>query len=327
MKRLLFMSVFNMKKFFYQLVIFIILVIIGQTIVARYITPYYPERLLLDKYSRDKTRIIYFGDSVIKYAGPDDKDKSTIAEMLSRINPTTTIGDISHGGYYLKIDEEVFKYILKSPNKPEAIILPINLHSFSPGVKGPGYQFEKEIFYLRMPRLVTYFYKPLAIFKAININTVKYSDYSQLPVYYGKEKIGVAGDFDNPYVYSSDTESVRKLYVFTFMQDIDKSHEQLKSLNNIIDLANKSDIKSYVYLTPINFDEGVKYVGLDFIKQTTANAEVVCSVLKEKNIPCLNLAFSLDSGYFASPIYPNEHVNEKGRKFIAEQITKFFLNK
>ena len=321
------MFAFNMKKFFYQSIIFSILIVIGQAIIAQYVTPYYPERILLDKYSRDKTRIIYFGDSVIKYAGPDDKDKSTIAEMLSRINPTTTIGDISHGGYYLKIDEEVFKYILKSPNKPEAIILPINLHSFSPGVKGPGYQFEKEIFYLRMPRLVTYFYKPLAIFKAININTVKYSDYSQLPVYYGKEKIGVAGDFDNPAIYSPTEKNIQKLYIFTFMQNLNRNHEQLKSLENIIDLAGKAGIKLYVYLTPINFKEGVKYVGPDFMKQTTANTEIICSVLKEKNIPCLNLAFSLDSGYFASPIYPNEHVNEKGRKFIVEQITKFFLNK
>ena len=282
---------------------------------------------MLDKYLNDRTQIIYFGDSVIKYAGPDDKDKSTIVEMLSKINPTSTIGDISHGGYYLKIDEEIFKYILKSPNKPEAIILPINLHSFSPGVKGPGYQFEKEIFYLKMPRLVTYFYKPLAIFKAININTVAYSDYAKLPVYYGKEKIGVAGDFDNPAIYDPTTENIRKLYVFTFMQNLDKNHEQIKLLDNMIDLANKTGIKLYVYLTPINFEEGAKYVGPDFIKQTTANAKVVCSILKEKNLPCLNLAFSLNSGYFASPIYPNEHVNERGRKFIAEQITKFFLNK
>lgn len=317
-----------MKKIFIQSIIFIILVVIGQSIIARYITPYYPERFLLDQYSRDKIQIIYFGDSVIKYAGSDDQDKSTVVEMLSKINPSITIGDISHGGYYPKIDEELFKYILKSPNHPEAIILPINLHSFSLGFKGPGYQFEKEIFYLRMPRLVTYFYKPLAIFHAININTVAYSDYAQLPVYYGKEKIGVAGDFDNLAIYDHPTrENIRKLYVFTFMQNLDKNHEQLKLLKNIINLANKADIKLYVYLTPINFEEGAKYVGPDFIKQTTANAEVVCSVLKEKNLPCLNLAFSLDSGYFASPIYPNEHVNEHGRKFIADQITEFFLNK
>ena len=176
-----------------------------------------------------------------------------------------------------------------------------------------------------MPRFVTYFYKPLAIFKAININTVAYSDYAQLPVYYGKEKIGVAGDFDNPFVYSPDVESVRKLYVFTFMQNLDKNHEQFKLLNNIIDLAGETGIKLYIYLTPINFEEGARYVGPDFIKQTTANAEVVCSVIKEKNLPCLNLAFSLNSGYFVKPFYVNEHVNEKGRKFIAEQINEFYL--
>lgn len=314
-----------LKKFFYQTIIFIALVVIGQIIVARYITPYYPERLLLDKYSRDKIQIIYFGDSVIKYDGPDDKDKSSVVEMLSKINPAYTIGDISNGGNWLKIDWELFKYILKSINRPEAVILPINLHSFSVGNRGPAFQFEKEIFYLKTPLLVTYFYKPIAIFRAININTVTYSDYAKLPVYYGKEKIGVAEDFDNPSIYSPTTENIRKLYVFTFMQNLDKNHPYLKFLENIIDSADKAGIKLYIYLTPINFEEGVKYVGPDFIKQAAANAKTVCSFVKEKNLPCLNLAFSLNSGYFASPIYPNEHVNEKGRKFIAEQINKFFL--
>ena len=106
---------------------------------------------------------------------------------------------------------------------------------------------------------------------------------------------------------------------------MDKNHEQFKLLNNIIDLAGETGIKLYIYLTPINFEEGARYVGPDFIKQTTTNAEVVCSVIKEKNLSCLNLAFSLNSGYFASPIYPNEHLDEKGRKFIAEQINKFYL--
>lgn len=316
-----------MRKFFFQSIIFIALVVIGQIIIARYITPYYPERLLLDKYSRDKIQIIYFGDSIIKYASSDDIDKSSIVEMLSKINPAYTIRDISHGGNWLKIDEKLFKYILKSPNKPEAVILPINLHSFSVGNMGPGYQFEKEIFYLKKPLFVTYFYKPLAIFRAININTVAYSDYAQLPVYYGKEKIGVAGDFDNPGIYALTMENIRKLYVFTFMQNLETSHPYLKFLENIIDSADKAGIKLYIYLTPINFEEGVKYVGPDFIKQTVANAKTICSVLEEKKLPCLNLAFSLNSGYFASPVYPNEHVNEKGRKFIAGQITKFFLNK
>lgn len=282
---------------------------------------------MLDKYSRNKTQIIYFGDSTIKYAGPNDNDKSSIVEMLSKINPAYTIGDISHGGNWLKIDEELFKYMVKSPNKPEAVILPINLHSFSVGNMGPGYQFEKEIFYLKMPLLITYFYKPLAIFHAININTVAYSDYARLPVYYGEEKIGAAGDFDNPGIYAPTTENIRKLYVFTFMQNLNKNHPYLKFLENIIDSAGKADIKLYVYLTPINFEEGAKYVGPDFIKQTVANAKTICSVLEEKSLPCLNLALSLNSGYFASPIYPNEHVNERGRKFIAGQITKFFLNK
>lgn len=315
-----------MKKLFYQSIIFITIILLGQVIIGQYMIAQISQIALLEKYLRNKTQIIYFGDSIIKTTEKKDLDNSSIVEMLSKINPNYTIGDFSDGGNYMRIFEAYIKYISKSPNKPGAVIIPINLYFFSPGRNmEPGFQFEKEIFYFTAPHFATYFFRPLAIFGAINLNTVKRPEYLQLPVYYGKEKIGVVSDFDNSNSNATTTENLRNLYIFEFMYNLDKNHRQLKELDNIIDLTNKSGIKLYVYITPIDFKNGERYVGADLAKQITANAQTVCSILEEKNLPCLNLSLSLDSSYFSHLIYPNEHVNEKGRRFIAEQINNFFL--
>lgn len=314
-----------MKKLFYQFIIFITIIVLGQVIVARYMTAQIPEIALLDKYLRDETQIIYFGSSDIKHAPLKDTDRSSIVEMLSKINPAYTIGDISQNAYYLGIFEALFKHISKSPIKPKAVVIPISLMSFSPGWdKFPGLQFEREQFYFTKPPLIAYFFRPLTIMRAINTNEVIFSEYQQLPVYYGKEKIGIVSDFDNPKYRTTTTENISNKFIFLYMGSLDKNHRKLKSLDNIIDLADKAGIKLYVYINPIDFKNGERYVGPDFVKQTTANTETICSILKEKNLPCLNLAFSLDSSYFDYSIYPGEHFNEKGRKFIAEQVNRFF---
>ena len=316
-----------MKKFFLKCIFFTAIVIFCQVIIARYTLPRIPELALLDQYLRDKYQIIYIGDSAIRSTAKSDRDKSSIVEMLARIYPSGAIGDLSHGAYHLGIYEAFLKHIAKSSIKPRAVILPINLRSFSPGWDMlPAYQFEREQFYFTAPSFVTYFFKPLAILRAINLNTVTDAEYMQLPVYYGKEKVGKVSDFDNFQKYSAtSTENIRNKFIFDYMYSLDKNHRKLKSLNIIVDTATQAGIKVYIYIHPIDFRAGEKYIGPDFVRQVTANTDTICLVLMEKALPCVNLALQLDSGYFNYESYPNEHLNEKGRKFIAEEVNRFFL--
>lgn len=316
-----------MGKFFFQCILFIAIVILCQVIIARYTAPRIPELALLDQYLSDKYQIIYVGDSAIRSTAKSDRDKSSIVEMLARIYPSGAIGDLSHGAYHLGIYEAFLKHIAKSPTKPRAVIVPINLRSFSPGWDMlPAYQFEREQFYFTAPSFATYFFKPLAILRAINLNKVTYAEYSRLPVYYGKEKVGIVSDFDNFQKYSATTtENIRNKFIFDYMYNLDKNHRKLKSLNAIVDIAARAGIKIYIYIHPVDFMAGEKYVGPDFTKQVAANTDTICFVLAGKGLPCINLALRLDSGYFNYESYPNEHLNEKGRKFIAEEVNRFFL--
>ena len=282
----------------------------------------------LDKYLYLDYKILYFGDSVIKYSGPKDTDKSSISELLAKSSPTTSIADISSPAYHLKVFEAMLNYISNSSHKPEAIIIPVNLRSFSPSWDmAPGDQFENEIFYLNH-HFLSYFSKPLNILQAIKTKALSEETFMATPVYYGQEKIGIVKNFTdikNPDM--SEEDILKNKYIFYYMYDLSEDHRFIRSLKKIIEIADKTNIKLYVYITPIDFEGGTKYVGSDFAEQTKNNTKKICAILEINNLPCLNLAFDLDSGYFDFDEFPNEHLNEQGRKYVADKLKESIADK
>ena len=318
-----------MKKFLYKLVIFILIVASLQVILVQYILAPIPEVKLLDKYLQEKYQVIYFGDSVLQYTDVSDTDKSGVVKMLSKINPSVTIADMSFSAYDAGVYEAMMKYISRSPYKPEAIIIPIGLRSFSPEWDSrPVYQFEKQKFILSAPPLLADFWRPLAIFGVIKENPISDQQFFNTPVYYEKTQIGAVLYFENDELFASTSpENIRNKYVYSYMGSLSPDHRKLKSLENLLDSAKEQGITVYVYITPLDYEGGQEFVGPDFMVQTKVNVDLICSIVLAKNVPCLNLAFSLGSEYFSHPVYPSEHLRQAGRQFIAEKVNEFFFKK
>lgn len=318
-----------MKSFFYKLIVFITVVMAAQIIIARYVFPE-PRVALLDKYLKDKYQILFFGDSSVLYTANDEKNKSSIVEMVAEINPDYKIGNLGYPAHHLGVFEADMDYISRSSLKPEAVIFPIQLRSFSPEWDmRPVNQFEKEIFLLTdHTSFFSYFYTPLAIFRAINTNTVSYTEFLETPIYREQTRVGIVREFEAVNKNKPATEeNIKNDYIYKYVFSIDKNHRKIKSLENLLNLANRMGVRVYAYISPIDYRTGEKYIGRDFIAQTKSNAELVCSVLKEKNTPCLNLAFDLTPDYFDHPAYPNEHLTAEGKKFVAGKISGFFFKK
>lgn len=318
-----------MSKFLQKSVIFLSIIIGLQILIAVIEVPI-PLISSLNSLLKEKPQIVYLGDSVIQHVADYDKDQSSIAEILRRLEKTQSIGDGSSSAHHLGIYEAVISYIANFESKPEAVILPINLGSFSPQWdQRPEYQFEKEMFALtNHSRLITSFYRPLAIFRAINVNTIPDSEFYQTPVFYRDQMVGTVSDFENPQKFKKVTpENLRAKYIYNYMYQLDSGHRKLKSLEKILATAANSGIRLFVYITPIDYEGGTKYVGPDFNDQVGFNAKTACSIVAAEKLPCLNLAFALESEYFDHPEYPNEHLNERGRAVVAQKLYNFFLKK
>jgi hypothetical protein len=318
----------NMKYFLYKLILFVALIIGLQIVIAKYIAPRLtfiaigiPGISKLDEYLTQRYPIIYFGDSTIRATAPEDVDLSSIVDMISKISGLK-IGDLSSPAYHPGIFEALVRYIGDADAKPDALIVPVNLRSFSPEWDmQPSYQFEKEIFLLTHGRWLTYFSKPLSVFRALSNDSVSTEMYHQTPVFRGDEKVGTVGEFlDEAKLAVTSFEHIRDMYVLDYMYTVKTDHRKMVSLKHIAEIAQQSGIKLFVYITPIDYQGGIRYVGDDFIPQIKKNTETICNMFREFDIECLDLSHSLDSSYFSHEAYPNEHLNEKGRHFVAEKV-------
>jgi len=123
---------------------------------------------------------------------------------------------------------------------------------------------------------------------------------------------------------TSSAENIQNSFILFFMADLDSHHRKLESLRRLIDTADRAGVKVYFYITPLDHERGEKYLGKEFSDQVKKNTETVCAIIESKKHQCLDLSFSLSSDNFINPNFPDDHLNEKGRLFVASEVTKMF---
>jgi hypothetical protein len=106
------------------------------------------------------------------------------------------------------------------------------------------------------------------------------------------------------------------------MYSLKKEHRKFKSMLNVVDILHKHNIMILFYITPIDYQAIEKFVGNQSRKILLENIRTIKSSLLEKNIKVIDLAFELGTKSFTYGFYPNEHLKEKGRKFVAQQLSK-----
>ena len=75
-------------------------------------------------------------------------------------------------------------------------------------------------------------------------------------------------------------------------------------------------------ITPIDYQTGQKYLGNRFKERIEKNISIIRSSLQKEGYSVMDLSVSLDSDIFAWTYWPNEHLNEHGRAFLAETLAK-----
>jgi hypothetical protein len=320
-----------MRALIYKLVIFLILIIVGQTFLTYATPPKTPRSIrLLNQYLGERREIIYLGDSSVHNVWEQDKDKSTISEMLQKRLPLHTVGRVSAAAYHLDLYLEFVKYIAESSIHPKLIIMPINLRSFSPEWDmRPEYQFKKEQLFLSTARnsFSFVFYRPLVLLT--DLTPIDREDYLNTSVFDGGQKVGKVKEFDDPSYQSSSSQKIRNKMVFQYMYSLSKDHRKIRSMLQIIDLLHQEGIPFIFYITPVDYQSGKEYVGEQFCERLTENTRFIHALFESKGSRVLDLSMSLGTAAFNwggnardNFVYPNEHLKEDGRRFVAEQLSK-----
>lgn len=315
-----------MNTFWYK-AIALVLVLFGLQIAAGLSWFQFDRITILNSQLDEHKNILFLGDSIPDKIAPQDTDRRTIPQMVEQ-STGKSIGDFSFPAYGTSVFESIIDYIARQKNKPEAIILPINLSTFSALVdRRPEYQFEKEKFYFTThPSWLETFYRPLAISHLLNVNTVTQEEAMRAPIFYGTKPFSTIGNFDITSTSSTTPPETRDRYIYIarYMYTMKTTDRKFISLEHTLNTAARAGIKVYLYITPMDYAAGERLVGPDFKKQVSENINLICSLAEAKNIPCLNLVFAVPHDGFIPHGTANEHLNEAGRKLVADEIASFF---
>lgn len=325
-----------MKKLLGKILFFIIVIFFLQALLTNYLLKFVDPKLenyvfrfdqftLLNHYLREKADIIYFGDSTITAKANDDSDQRSIAKMLQDMVPQCSLGSVTHPAYHIGIYLEFCKYIAREGYRPPIIIIPINMRSFSPDWdRRPHYQYEVQRIVLKgglLKTILLAFYKPLSMFK-YNFFTISQQEFLDTPVFCGHRQVGTAKDFNNSSYIKYSDKNMKNQIIFSYMYGLSpfQQHRKLKALVETAKLLTRNNIKSIFYITPIDWETGEKYLPGEFLKQLQQNTQLIISQLSTEGIEVLDLSTAISSQFFYWHLYPNEHMNQRGRMYVAEQL-------
>jgi hypothetical protein len=185
------------------------------------------------------------------------------------------------------------------------------------------YEFKKEIFYLSAgPARI--FLKPIRIFKLIKNRFTK-EQFDQRPVYCDDKVIGIIWDYDCANAKHVTHEMIRRTLIMHYMEPLKPDHQRLKEMTQIVDILRKLDINLIFYITPVNVQKGEAYLPGKFNERVSANTAVIKTVLRKHGVDVLDLSESLPDAYFSRDVYPNAHLAQQGRLFVAQNLSKILM--
>ena len=289
-----------------------------------------PQLADLEKSLGNRTDIIFFGDSTMRYTGPNDTDQRTIGGMLSGfLGSRFSVSTISSNAYNFGVYEAFSNYICGSSLKPKVVIMPVNLRSFSQEWDTrPEYQFTSEVAQIQnrnnvFLNLWSRFYR---VFGGAQKEATEASWAGQT-VYYNTTPAGKVVDFNFKMEAGEAgiAEKIRKKFIYHYLYNLNSSHRKVVSLANTINNYNGCGVRPLIYITPVDYQNGEKYLP-DFKEIVEHNIWVVTDSGKSQDVEIVNMAFDLEPENFAYELNPNEHLNQKGRIYIAGKLAGVIKN-
>ena len=293
-----------------------------------------PEILRLDAALAQNANIVYLGDSTLTLP----VGEVTTGEVLQEMMPECTVAEIAHPAYNLDLYRYYVRHIVRSANRPRVIVVPVNMRSFSPEWdRRPGYQFAEEKAALTLgPLLSQVLWRPMQVFGGFE-SRISQEAFLDTPVYREETRIGTVRDFeqltegseaealqgDTEFAYhdvlpsADDEEALQQFLTYRYLSGLQPDHRQLKAMLDIAKMGQEHHVRILFYITPVNYQQGQRYVGESFREVVSKNADVVKSLLLDQTgIALVDLAFNLEAFAFVDM----EHLRETGKEYVAVRL-------
>jgi hypothetical protein len=322
-----------MRSFFLKSIAFIAILLTMQIAVSAMHPPELPKEILeLDQQLQDGVEVVYFGDSTLILP----EGEPTIPEILREMAPDFKIGEVAHPAYHLDLYERYVNYLVKHKSQVKAVIIPINMRSFSPEWDlRPTYQFEREKTILTYgPVISTIFYRAFDTFGLFD-SPISEADFLEATVFNGDDPVGDVAEFEEligaspldteaDFAYyasipsEEEEEALKGTLVYYYMYKLDAQHRKIQSLKAVSQILIENGVRPVFYISPINYELGELHLGEEFHQRLAENTAIIEQALGQKNVDVLNLVFDLAAFNFID----TEHLTENGKVYVAEVLAE-----
>jgi lysophospholipase L1-like esterase len=313
-----------MRAWLLRSMVFLTLILIIQLVIPRIIQRgVFPEYESLLRSLKQGADVVYLGDSTVKRYDTQDKDTRSIGTFLQERLPETSVTEVAHEAYQAKMYAGFAHTIARASPHPRAVIIPINLRTFSPLIdKNPETQFAVDEAFLRLG-VPGSFYKPFKTFYQAPFHA-SYANipWTQEPIILDEEYLGTVQDF---LAFSSSTYSLekeRRRIALNYFLPISPTHDYLSSLDTISKTLLAKDITPLYYITPLDRERMQTFWPDTNARIAQQIDRVHTTINAEPEAHLLDLSTLLPSSGFIQELYTSEHLNERGRKAVADALAE-----
>lgn len=294
---------------------------------------------MMKTFNKIPVDVLYFGDSTLRFHG--DRDTSSLG--IDQIFQTLThlkVCTVAHPGYSAILYSQYIELLDKAKFKPKIIVVPINLRSFTGStIMRPALNFPLRQFYIKYKNNGNINILNYIQYRFLGLEDKLTDEWKNTPIVYDGISLGTPAKIQSDsYIHENlDYYPEREKYYknelaikfrFHYMAPVTTSDFMFNYLNDMINYTKNKNIKILFYITPINYQDGIKYAGEGFIKRNNETIRVISKFMSDHGVVCLNIAHGLGPEYFIDKSEVYEHLNFKGRRFVAEQVahvaTQFF---
>ncbi|OGF99481.1 hypothetical protein A2Y99_01260 [Candidatus Gottesmanbacteria bacterium RBG_13_37_7] len=281
---------------------------------------------ILDVYGKKRKHyptILILGDSVLERISKNDNDTRSLSQMITEGKENQILA-VSGTACNPKLYYYIVRLLSKTVAKPKNIIFCINSRSFSPQWDlNPEWQHQNLICQLKrnFRREFRFSRKALSIKKSEELFNNKICRFYHSPF----SRIGYFQLIKAAHAEGATQEKLRykALFIYHYNYILDDSNQQLRYYCKLLDILMKSGINTVSYITPVNYEAGLRFVGKQFLipfRQNIRKIEKYHKKLARKN-SFHDYSLLLGSEYFFHNNIPIEHLNSSGRKILSEVIS------
>jgi len=285
----------------------------------------FPKRDQIDAEIAGGADLLLLGDSVMKYTYKNDPDQRSLRELLREGLAPRKVAIVDGPAYGAEMYLDIVDYALRRGARPRAIVLPVNLRSFSLlWDRMPHYQYAFERARLRWgDTLALTANRPLGIYNVysrLEGYPPSEKEHQRLPVYRGPELMGSLREVLEGKGKWADVSWNERAFSVIYLYPLEQNHRKIRALQKLADLCRSQNIALLLYVTPIDVDGGVRALGPDFRRHVSANVDVIGRAMADHGVRPLDLSFAVNGGLFDWKPFPNEHLRDTGRRWLSEQL-------